>query len=128
MTTVEPVRRNRGFLWLWGGQGVSIFGEQFTSLAVPVLAVTLLHAVAWQMGVLNAASTAAFLIVGLPAGAWVDRWMKRRVMITADIVRMALLALVPILWYLGHLEIWELIIIVGLYGVASVFFDVAYQS
>jgi MFS family permease len=128
MTAVEPVRRNRGFLWLWGGQGVSIFGEQFTSLAVPVLAVTLLHAVAWQMGILNAAGTAAFLIVGLPAGAWVDRWLKRRVMITADIVRTLALAAIPILWYTHLLEIWQLIIIVTLVGVASVFFDVGYQS
>jgi MFS family permease len=122
------VRRNPGFLWLWGGQTVSIFGEQFTSLAIPVLAVTLLHAVAWQMGVLNAASTAAFLVVGLPAGAWVDRWMKRRVMITADVVRTVVLAIIPILWFTGHLEIWQLFIIVAIYGVASVFFDVSYQS
>jgi MFS family permease len=128
MTTVEPVRRNPGFLWLWGGQGVSVFGEQFTSLAVPVLAVTLLHAVAWQMGILNAASTAAFLIVGLPAGAWVDRWLKRRVMITADIVRTLALAAIPILWYTHLLEIWQLIIVVAIVGVASVFFDVGYQS
>lgn len=128
MTTVESVRRNRGFLWLWGGQGVSIFGEQFTQLAIPVLAVTLLHAVAWQLGVLNAATTAAFLVVGLPAGAWVDRWMKRRVMITADIVRAGILALIPILWYTGHLEMWHLFIIVAIYGTASVFFDVGYQS
>jgi MFS family permease len=126
--TVESVRRNRGFLWLWGGQGVSIFGEQFTSLAIPVLAVTLLHAVAWQMGVLNAATTAAFLVVGLPAGAWVDRWMKRRVMIAADLVRTLVLALIPILWFLGGLQIWHLFIIVAIYGVASVFFDVSYQS
>jgi MFS family permease len=128
MTTVESVRRNRGFLWLWGGQSISIFGEQFTTLAIPVLAVTLLHAVAWQMGILNAASTAAFLIVGLPAGAWVDRWLKRRVMITADIVRAVVLAVIPVLWFTGHLEIWELIVIVGIFGVASVFFDVGYQS
>ncbi|MCU1550194.1 MAG: putative MFS-type transporter YfiS [Glaciihabitans sp.] len=126
--TVESVRRNRGFLWLWGGQGVSVFGEQFTGLAIPVLAVTLLHAVAWQMGVLNAASTAAFLIVGLPAGAWVDRWMKRRVMIAADFVRTIVLALIPVLWFAGRLEIWHLFIIVAIYGVASVFFDVSYQS
>lgn len=128
MTTVESVRRNRGFLWLWGGQGVSIFGEQFTALAIPVLAVTLLHAAAWQMGILNAASTAAFLIVGLPAGAWVDRWLKRRVMITADIVRTLALASIPILWYTHLLEIWELIVVVAIVGVASVFFDVGYQS
>jgi MFS family permease len=128
MTTVESVRRNRGFLWLWGGQSISVFGEQFTSLAVPVLAVTLLHAVAWQMGILNAASTAAFLIVGLPAGAWVDRWLKRRVMILADVVRCVALAVIPILWYTHLLEIWQLVIVVAIVGVASVFFDVACQS
>jgi MFS family permease len=128
MTTVESVRRSPGFLWLWGGQTISVFGEQFTGLAVPVLAVTLLHAVAWQMGILNAASTAAFLIVGLPAGAWVDRWLKRRVMIAADVVRFAALALIPILWYTHLLEIWQLIIVVAIVGVASVFFDVGYQS
>lgn len=128
MTIAESVRRNRGFLWLWGGQSISVFGEQFTALAIPVLAVTLLHAVAWQMGVLNAASTAAFLIVGLPAGAWVDRWLKRRVMIVADIVRFAALALIPILWYTNVLEMWQLIVVVAIVGVASVFFDVGYQS
>jgi MFS family permease len=128
MTNVQSVRHNRGFLWLWGGQGVSIFGEQFTTLAVPVLAVTLLHAVAWQLGILNAASTAAFLIVGLPAGAWVDRWLKRRVMIVSDVVRFAALAVIPILWYAHLLEIWQLIIVVAIVGVASVFFDVGYQS
>jgi MFS family permease len=127
-SSVESVRRNPGFLWLWGGQGISVFGEQFTGLAVPVLAVTLLHAVAWQMGVLNAASTAAFLIVGLPAGAWVDRWLKRRVMITADVVRTVALAAIPLLWYSHLLQIWQLIIVVAIVGVASVFFDVGYQS
>src|ERR1700712_150114 len=128
MTAVEPVRRNPGFLWLWGGQTVSVFGEQFTNLAVPVLAVSLLHAVAWQLGILNAASTAAFLIVGLPAGAWVDRWLKRRELIISDVVRFAALAVIPILWYTHLLEIWQLIIVVAIVGVASVFFDVAYQS
>lgn len=128
MSTVESVRRNRGFLWLWSGQGISIFGEQFTSLAIPVLAVTLLNAVPWQMGVLEASSTAAFLIVGLPAGAWVDRWLKRRVMIFADIVRALVLALIPILWYTDLLQMWQLFIIVAVYGVATVFFDVGYQS
>ncbi len=128
MTAVESVRRNRGFLWLWGGQGISAFGDQFTSLAIPVLAVTLLHAVAWQMGVLNAASTAAFLIVGLPAGAWLDRWIKRRVMIAADVVRAIALAAIPILWFADVLQMWQLIVVAAIIGIASVFFDVGYQS
>src|ERR1700709_2973523 len=119
MTTVESVRRSPSFLWLWGGQTISVFGEQFTNLADPVLAVTLLHAVAWQLGILNRAATAAFLIVGLPAGAWVDRWLKRRVMILADIVRTVALATIPILWYAHLLQIWQLVIVVTIVGVAS---------
>jgi MFS family permease len=93
-----------------------------------VLAVTLLSATEWEVGLLNAAQTAAFLVVGLPAGAWIDRMLKRRVMIVADLVRFFMLALIPILWFNGMLEIWHLIVIGTIVGVATVFFDVAYQS
>lgn len=126
--TQTSVHRNRRFLWLWGAQGFSVLGAQFTFLALPVVAVTLLGAVEWQMGVLNAASTAAFLVVGLPAGAWVDRWLKRRVMIMADLVRAVALALIPVLWFAGALEIWHLYLVAAIMGVATVFFDVSYQS
>ncbi len=124
----ESVHRNRGFLWLWGAEGISVLGVQVTQLAIPVLAVTLLGATEWQMGVLNAAATAAFLIVGLPAGAWIDRWMKRRVMIAADIVRAVTLAVVPALWFADALEFWHLYVVAAVIGVATVFFDVSYQS
>src|SRR5690606_12709192 len=80
------------------------------------------------VGILNAAQTAAFLVVGLPAGAWVDRWLKRQVMIGADLVRAGALALVPVLWFAQVLEIWHLVLIGAAIGVATVFFDVAYQS
>jgi MFS family permease len=66
--------------------------------------------------------------VGLPAGAWLDRWIKRRVMIAADVVRAIALAAIPILWFTHLLEIWQLIVIAAIVGVASVFFDVGYQS
>lgn len=111
-----------------GAEGISVLGAQFTSLALPVLAVTLLGATEWQMGVLNAASTAAFLVVGLPAGAWVDRWLKRRVMVVADLVRAVALAAVPVLWFAGALEIWHLYVVAVVVGAATVFFDVSYQS
>ena len=81
--------RNRSFQWFWGGESISQLGAQFTLLALPVLAVSLLGATEWQVGVLGAAGTAAFLLVGLPAGAWIDRMLKRRVMIGADLVRTA---------------------------------------
>jgi MFS family permease len=128
MTTPTPLLRNRNFLWLWSGDTISQLGAQFTGLAIPVLAVTLLGATEWEVGVLGAAQTAAFLIVGLPAGAWIDRMLKRRVMIAADVVRAIALAAIPALWFSGVLEMWHLYVIGAIVGVATVFFDVSYQS
>lgn len=116
------------FKIFWTGQALSQLGMQFGLLAMPVLAVTLLHATEEQIGYLNAANTAAFLLVGLPAGAWIDRWLKRRTMIIADAVRAAASASIPILWFTGHLQMWQLYIVAALIGIATVFFDVAYQS
>ncbi len=120
--------RNRSFLWLWGGDAISQLGAQFTGLAIPVLAITLLGATEWQVGLLTAAETAAFLVVGLPAGAWIDRMLKRRVMIVADLVRAVTLASLPALWFAGALEMWHLYVVGVIVGVATVFFDVSYQS
>lgn len=125
---MTPLLRNRNFLWFWAGEGISQLGSQFTGLALPVLAVSLLGASEFEVGVLGAAETAAFLLVGLPAGAWIDRMLKRRVMIAADLVRAVVLALIPVLWFAGALEIWHLYLVGVVVGVATVFFDVSYQS
>ena len=117
-----------GFKAFWAGQSLSQLGFQFEGLAMAVLAVQVLHATEAQMGYLNAATTAAFLLVGLAAGAWVDRWHKRRVMITADLVRAVLVSTIPALWFAGVLTFWHLVVVAGLVGIATVFFDVAYQS
>lgn len=127
-STVAPLVRRPSFLAFWAGQGVSQLGVQLGQLALPVLAVSLLGARELDLGVLNAASMAAFLVVGLPAGAWVDRWLKRRTMIRADVVRMTAMLAVPILWEAGVLEMWHLFVVAAIVGVATVFFDVAYQS
>ena len=120
--------RDRNFLTMWGGQALSQFGEEITGIAIPVLAVLLLHATEFEVGLLNAAGVAAFLVVGLPAGAWIDRMRKRHVMIWADAVRAVTLATVPVLWWLGWLDIWHLIVVALIIGIATVFFDVSYQS
>lgn len=120
--------RDRNFLTMWTGQAFSQFGSQITELAIPVLAVILLQATEWEVGVLNAANVAAFLIVGLPAGAWIDRMRKRHVMVWADLVRALALGSLPLLWFAGILEIWHLIVVALVMGVATVFFDVSYQS
>lgn len=120
--------RDRNFVTMWGGQALSQFGAQIVELAVPVLAVLLLHATEAQVGYLNAAAMAAFLVVGLPAGAWIDRMRKRHVMIWADAVRALTLAAVPALHLLGILEMWHLYVVALIVGIATVFFDVSYQS
>lgn len=128
LTPPPALLRNRSFLWLWGGDAVSQVGTQLTHLAIPVIAVTLLGASEWEVGVLGAAETAAFLLVGLPAGAWIDRMLKRRVLIAADLVRALMLAVIPALWFVGVLQMWHLVLVAAVVGVATVFFDVSYQS
>jgi MFS family permease len=119
---------HRGFRLLWAGDTVSQFGSQVSTLALPLVAVLFLHASTFQVGVLTAAQYAAFLLVGLPAGAWCDRIRRRPVMITGDLARAALLAWVPLGAALGVLTIWQLLAVAFLHGIATVFFDVAYQS
>jgi MFS family permease len=113
---------------MWSGQAFAQFGAQITELALPVLAVLLLHASELEVGVLNAAATSAFLLMGLPAGAWIDRMRKRHVMIAADLVRALALTSLPLLWWAGLLQIWHLIAVALVMSVATVFFDVSYQS
>jgi len=115
-------------LRLWAGETASQFGEQFGNLAIPVIAVSVLGATSFEVGLLNAAETLAFLVIGLPAGAWIDRWIKRRVMLRADVIRAVLLAAIPVLWFTHVLAFWELLIVATAVGVCSVFFDVSYQS
>ncbi|MEV7175505.1 MFS transporter [Kitasatospora sp. NPDC093679] len=103
-------------------------GSAVGSLAVPLTAVLALHSPAWQVGLLAALQTAAFLLVGLPAGAWVDRLRKRPVMIAADVARALLYASVPAAWALGCLGFPHLCAVSLLAGTATVFFDIAAQS
>lgn len=131
MTTPAPptsLWRNAQFMRLWTGETASAIGSQLGGLAIPFLAVSVLAATEFQVGLLGAVGTAAFLLIGLPAGAWVDRWLKRRVMLFADLARAVALATIPLVWLTGTLTIWQLLVVAAVVGVATVFFDVAYQS
>lgn len=116
------------FRRLWTGDALGQLGAQLTGLALPVLAVQQLEATEWQMGALGAAETAAFLVIGLPAGAWIDRMRKRRVLVGADLVRAVVLAAVVALALTGHGSMGLLYGAALVVGCASVFFDVAHQS
>ncbi|WP_103351564.1 MFS transporter [Amycolatopsis sp. CA-128772] len=120
--------RHADFRRLWAGDTASQFGTTVGYTAIPLLAAVTLAATPFEMGLLTAAQTLAFLLIGLPAGVWVDRLRRRRVMLTADFVRFALLLSVPLAWWAGVLTLAQLLVVVLLVGVATVFFDVAYQS
>jgi MFS family permease len=120
--------RHRNFLLLWSGQSVSEIGSSVTQLALPLTAVVALRASTFQVGLLTAASTAAFALIALPAGALVDRWAKRRLMIWCDVARMVIIGSVPLAAALGVLTLGQLYAVAVTAGVGTVFFDVAYQS
>ena len=120
--------RHRDFLLLWSGETVSQVGTMVSHLALPLLAATALGASAWEMGLLVAAERGAFLLVGLPAGVLLDRVRRRPVMIAADLVRFVLFASIPLAWALGVLTFGHLLVVALLGGVATVYFDVGYQS
>jgi MFS family permease len=116
------------FRYLLLGQTTSQFGTQISGVAVPLLAVLTLHASPWQLGLVNAAGTLAFAVIGLPAGVWLDRLRRRRVLVASDLARSALLASIPLAAWAGQLSITQLIVVSLLVGIARVFFDVGYQS
>jgi MFS family permease len=120
--------RHRDFRQLWAAETVSQVGTQITLIALPVLAVAVLDATPLEMGVLTALETAAFLLIGLPAGAWVDRWRRKRVLVVNDLIRAVALASLPVAWLLDVLTLPQLFLVAAITGTATVFFDVAYQS
>jgi MFS family permease len=120
--------RHRNFLLLWSGQSVSEMGSSVTQLALPLTAVVVLRASTFQVGLLTSAATLAFALIALPAGALVDRWAKRRLMIWCDVARMVIIGSVPLAAALGALTLGQLYAVAVTAGVGTVFFDVAYQS
>ncbi|GGL25890.1 MFS transporter [Planomonospora parontospora] len=120
--------RHRNFMLLFGADVISQVGTQISLLALPLVAVVALDASPFETGLLVAAETAAFLLVGLPAGVWVDRMPRRRILVAADVARAVLLGSVPLAWWLGVLTLPQLYGVALGTGLATVFFDIAYQS
>jgi predicted MFS family arabinose efflux permease len=120
--------RHRDFMLLWGGQTVSEVGSQITVLALPLVAVVLLHASTLQVGLLSAAETSAYLLVSLPAGALVGRYPKRRTMLWCDVARLVLIGSVPVAYWAGALDLGQLYAVALVSSAFSVFFSVAYPS
>jgi MFS family permease len=116
------------FLRLWGAQSVSQLGSQVSVLALPLVAISMLHATAFEVALLGTFDMLPFLLFALPAGVWVDRLPRRPILVVADFGRGLVLASVPVVAALGHLTIGQLYVVGFLAGTLTVFFDVAYQS
>jgi MFS family permease len=120
--------RHPDFVKLWSAETVSQFGTQFTQLALPLAAIDVLHASAFEVAALVTVEFLPFLLVSLPAGVWVDRLRRRPILVIGDISRALLLASIPVAYAFGSLTVWQLYVVAFLTGIATVFFDVAYQS
>jgi MFS family permease len=120
--------RHRDFQRLWFGDTVSQFTSQVTQLALPTVAILLLGASAFQMGLLGTLQLLSFPTLGLFVGVWADRYRRRPIMIAANLGRMFALGSIPILTILGLLSLNLLYVVAVITGVCTVFFDVSYQS
>jgi MFS family permease len=130
----QPTENRRG-LWhhldfrrLWIGETVSQFGTMVSQLALPLVAIVVVGATTFEVGLLATIESLAFLLIGLPAGAWVDRMRMRSVLIVNDLIRVVTLGSIPVAQWLGVLSIGQLYVVALVVGVSTVFFDVAYQS
>lgn len=129
--TVQELRptpdNRRGLGLLLASTGVAITGQGMVLTAGPLLAASLTRN-PLAVSVVTAASYAAWLIIGLPSGALVDRWPLRAVMVITDLLRCVVLAIFAVLTVTGHAAVWSLTITVFLVGVGNCFFDPASQS
>jgi MFS family permease len=120
--------RDRAFLAVWSASTISIFGSLITRTALPFAAILVLRAGPLEISAIRAAEQIAALIIGLAAGAWVDRLRRRPIMIWSDLGRAVLLGSIPVAFVLGILGMPQLIVVAFAAAILSTFFDVADRS
>ncbi|WP_245631660.1 MFS transporter [Curtobacterium ammoniigenes] len=125
---VTAPRRVPGFRSYWSAATVSSFGSAVSAIAVPVLVVTVLHATAFEVGLVNAAQFLPYALFGLLVGAYVDRVRRKPLLIWASIGRGVCLGAIPVLWLTGLLNLWVTAMALFVFGVLSVLGFAATQS
>lgn len=123
-----PLWRNRDFLTFWSGETLSLFGEQVTMLALPLTAVLALGSGPEQLGWLRFLQMIPYLFFGPLAGVWIDRHRRLPAMLGANLTRMILIGLVPVLAAAGWLDMPALLTITFGVGSAAVLYDVSWMS
>lgn len=122
----RPLWRDRRFGTFWIAQFLSVAGDSFSLVALPLLVLAATGSVA-RMGLLTALATAATVVTGLAAGPVVDRVDRRRLLIGCDLARAGLYAAVPLVWLVGP-QVWLLYLIVPLAAAVGMFFRVGYVT
>ena len=120
----RPLWRNRDYMLLWGGQIVSSIGTEASTLAFPLLLLAVTRSPA-QAGFASALRAAPYLIFSLPAGALIDRWNRKRVMLLCDTGRALALGSIPVALALGRLTVLQLYLVSVIEGTLFVFFNIA---
>ncbi|MEV0619374.1 MFS transporter [Nonomuraea sp. NPDC050404] len=118
----------RYFALLWFGHATSKLGSAVTTVVMPLIAISVLGSSTFMITVLEASVWLPWLLIGLPAGAWVDRMRRRRTMMTCDAVAALALATVPVAAWFGVLTMTHLIAVALVLGTAAVFFATAAQA
>jgi MFS family permease len=126
--TSPSLWRHADFLKLWAGQTVSELGSVVTRTAVPLVALLVLGAGPTEMALLVVAGSLAVLLVGLFAGAWVDRLPRRPLLIASDALRAVLLLSIPVAYAAGALQMEQLYFVTFLEGCLGVLFSAAYPA
>ncbi len=113
---------------MWTAETIGAFGRQVTALALPTLAILILNAGPFEMGILNGLEDLAFPLLGLFVGVWADRLRRRPVMVISNLGRMVAMGSIPFVFLFATLHLYMLYLVAFAVGVFTVFFDVAYQS
>ena len=126
---IPPLLRRPTFRNFWLGQTISVFGDQITLLAIPIVAVLVLNADPAQMGLLTAAGLLPHLLFSLPAGVWLDRvHRRRRLMIIADLLRAAVIATIALAFLTDTLTLGQLFLVTFVVGTLAVAFDISWNT
>jgi MFS family permease len=115
---------HRDYLLLWSGQAISSLGTEISQVAFPLLVLALTNS-PFQAGLAGALRLLPYFLFGLPAGALVDRWDRKRVMLFCDLGRAVSLASIPLALALWHLTLLQLDLNAFIEGTLYVFFDLA---
>ena len=119
-----PLRRNRDFAALQIGQLLSSAGTQSTAIAYPLLVLAITHSPA-RAGLVSFARTLPLTLLALPAGLASDRWGRKRLMVGADVVRMAAIGTLAALLLLHGVDFWVVLVVAMVEGAGAALFSAA---